>query len=229
MNRSTSILTILATLSLMGCAGDKCADSDCSDTGAEELRAEADGDLSEIAEARSAWEGTPEGVGLLDFLNAEETTQNVLDYTVGLDRRAAGNLIAHRDGGDRKWGTSDDDIYNNVDEVDAVRFVGPRTLDRMVIFALRQGFVPGAGDVLGVYDGVSFTVEQADATIKLVNILDEEALDIDLGLNARAAASIAAAQPIATVDGLSRLYFVGQSALSTIKNAAVATGAQQQN
>ena len=89
MNRSTSILTILATLALTGCAGDKCADSDCSDTGAEELRAEADGDdLSEIAQARSAWEGTPEGVGLLDFLNAEETTQNVLDYTVGLDRRA---------------------------------------------------------------------------------------------------------------------------------------------
>ena len=228
MNRSTSILTILSTLSLMGCAGDKCADSDCSDTGAADFRSEVDAeDLSEVAQARSTWEGTPEGVGLLDFLNAEETTQSVLDYTVGLDRRAAGNLIAHRDGGDRQWGTSDDDIYNTVDEVDAVRFVGPRTLDRMVIFALQEGFVPGSGDILGVYDGVSFTVEQAEATIKLVNILDEETLDIDLGLNARAASSIAAAQPIATVDGLSRLYYVGHSALSVLKDAAAKDAIQQ--
>ena len=227
MNRSTSILTILATLSLMGCAGDKCADSDCADTGAEEFRAETEEDLSEIAQARSAWEGTPEGVGLLDFLNDEETTQAVLDYTVGLDRRAAGNLIAHRDGGDRKWGTSDDDIYNTVDEVDAVRFVGPKTLDRMVVFALRSGFVPGANDVLGVYDGVAFTVEEAEATLKLANMLDEKTLDEDLGLNAIAAASIVDAQPVGTVDGLSRLYYVGRSALSTLKDAAIQDTVQQ--
>jgi len=211
----------------MGCAGDKCADTECGDTGAEELRAEADEDLSEVAQARSSWEGTPEGVGLLDFLNDVDTTQGVLDYTVGLDRRAAGNLIAHRDGGDRKWGTSDDDIYNTVDEVDAVRFVGPKTLDRMVAFALRTGFVPGANDVLGVYDGVAFTVEEADATLKLVNMLDEKTLDYDLGLNSRAAASIVDAQPVGTVDGLSRLYYVGHSALSTLKEAALQDATQQ--
>ena len=229
MNCSASILTILTTLSLMGCAGDKCADGDCGDTGAEELRSDTEDDLSEIAQARSAWEGTPEGVGLLDFLNDEETTQGVLDYTVGLDRRAAGNLIAHRDGGDRKWGTSDDDIFNTVDEVDTVRFVGPKTLDRMVAFALRTGFVPGANDVLGVYDGVAFTVEEADATLKLVNMLDEKTLDHDLGLNAIAAASIVDAQPVDTVDGLSRLYYVGQSALSTLKEAALQGATTQQD
>jgi hypothetical protein len=227
MTISTSFLTILATLSLVGCAGDKCADSDCSDTGADELRATASGDLEELSQARSTWEGTPEGVGLIEFLNAEDTTQSVLDYTVGLDRRAAGNLIAHRDGGDRLWGTSDDDIYNTVDEADAVRFVGPKTLDRMVDFALRQGFVPGAGEILGVYDGVAFSVEQADATVKLINGLDESTLDIDMGLDARAAASIVDAQPVATIDGLSRLYFVGQSALSILKDAATEGQTQQ--
>ena len=227
MTISTSFLTILATLSLVGCAGDKCGDSDCSDTGSDELRGDASGDLEEVSQARSTWEGTPEGVGLVEFLNAESTTQSVLDYTVRLDRRAAGNLIAHRDGGDRLWGTSDDDIFNTVDEADAVRFVGPKTLDRIVDYALRQGFVPGAGEILGVYDGVSFTVEQADATVKLINTLDEYALDIDLGLDARAAASIVDAQPIATIDGLSRLYYVGQSALSILKDAAATEQAQQ--
>ena len=127
MYRLASISTILLTLGLVGCASDKCAESECGDTGAsvQALRADTDGDLMALEQARSGWEGTPEGVGLLDFINAADTTQNLLDYTVGLDRRAAGNLIAHRDGGDRKWGTSDDDFFQTVDEVDDVRFVGP--------------------------------------------------------------------------------------------------------
>ena len=96
MYRLASISTIILTLSVAGCASDKCAESDCGDTAAsvQGLRADTDGDLMELEQARSGWEGTPEGVGLLDFINAADTTQNLLDYTVGLDRRAAGNLTA---------------------------------------------------------------------------------------------------------------------------------------
>ena len=228
MNPLASISTIILTLGLVGCASETCADSDCGDTGGsmEALRADTDGDLLELEQARSGWQGTPEGVGLLDFINASDTTQNLLDYTVGLDRRAAGNLIAHRDGGDRKWGTSDDDRFDTVDEVDEIRFVGPRTLDKLVSFALRQGFVPDADDVLGEYDGVLFSVQEADATIKLVNILTADQLDVGLGLDIRAVDSIIKAQPVATVDALARLYYVGQSALLVLKEAA--TGSVQQ-
>ena len=158
----------------------------------------------------------------------EATTFEVLDITVGLDRRAAGNLIAHRDGGDRAWGTTDDDIYNTVDEIDAVRFVGPRTIDRMVGYAAKSGWVPGAEDILGIYDGVSFTVDQADATLALTNSLTIDELDHDLGLHARAAESIALAQPIATVDELSRLYYVGRSALTELKALATASDINEQ-
>jgi len=144
----------------------------------------------------------------------------VLDITVGLDRRGAGNLIAHRDGGDRLWGTTDDDIYNSVDEIDAVRFVGPASIDRMVTYAAQQGWVPGGEDILGVYDGVAFTVEQAESTLALTNKLNFEELDDGLALHARAAESIVIAQPIETIDELSRLYYVGRTALSLLKQAA---------
>ena len=59
---------------------------------------------------------------------------------------------------------------------------------------------------------------EADLT---VNRLDEETLDNELALDARAAHSIAIAQPIVTVDQLSRLYYVGHSALRILKNAGV--------
>jgi hypothetical protein len=174
-------------------------------------------DLEELALARSSWEGTPEGVGLLDFLNAESTTFSLLDVDVALDRRAAGNLVAHRDGGDRKWGTSDDDVFSDVEEVDRVRFVGAKSLDRMVLFAARDGWVPGAEDILGVYDGVSFTVTEAEYTVELANSVSAVYLDETLALDARAVRSIIAGRPIETIDGLSRLYYVGNSALSALK------------
>jgi hypothetical protein len=203
----------------VGCAGSDCGESDCADTGAAELRGEAS-DLEEAQPSRSTWEGTPEGVGLIEFINDEATTMFVLDKTVALDRRAAGNIVAHRDGGDRLWGTTDDDVFNTVDELDAVRFVGPRSLDRMVVYAAQTGWVPGAEDILGVYDGVAFSVAEAEATIEMVNSLSLVELDDSLRLNALAAESIVLAQPIATVDELARLYYVGHSALVVLKSAA---------
>ena len=217
-----SLLTTLSTFVVFGTA---CSQKG-GDSGGDTLR--FDDDLVELDPARSSWEGTPEGVGLVEFINDEATTFEVLDITVGLDRRAAGNLIAHRDGGDRAWGTTDDDIYNTVDEIDAVRFVGPRTIDRMVGYAAKSGWVPGAEDILGIYDGVSFTVDQAEATLALTNSLTIDELDHDLGLHARAAESIALAQPIATVDELSRLYYVGRSALTELKALATASDINEQ-
>ncbi len=86
---------------------------------------------------------------------------------------------------------------------------------------LRHRWVPGGADLLGVYDGVSFTVEEADATLELVNSVSAEVLDDDLALNSRAVESIMRARPLETVDSLSRLYYVGGSALRTLKASAI--------
>ena len=43
----------------------------------------------------------------------------------GIHERAAQNLTAHRDGADGQFGTDDDDLFDTIEEVDAVAYVGP--------------------------------------------------------------------------------------------------------
>ncbi|HIN85639.1 MAG TPA: hypothetical protein EYN06_04080 [Myxococcales bacterium] len=65
---------------------------------------------------------------LLDFLNHATTTLTVLDVDVGLNKNAALNLIAHRNGLDGTLGSADDNLFDDLDEVDAVKYVGPAAL-----------------------------------------------------------------------------------------------------
>jgi hypothetical protein len=174
------------------------------------------------ASAKGIVSGTPEAIGLLDFLNDPATDAVLLDIDVALDRRAAGNLMAHRNGGDGVFGTSDDDLFSSVREVDDVRWVGPRSIERIVEFASVIGFVPAGTDYLGTWDGVDFTVIEADSTIHFVNTSTEDELDYDLGLNARAVESILEAGELRSVAQLADLYYVGGSALRTLKEAAMA-------
>jgi len=191
----------------------------CSANPTSDTRSDADlaDDLQEDTTARSAWDGTPEGIGSLDLLNDEFTTDELLDIDVALDRRAAGNLIAHRDGGDHTWGTSDDDLFNSMEEVDAVRWVGPSAIGKIVDYADAMGWVPSGDDVLGTWDGVTFTVDEADLTIELVNSASAQVLDDDIPLDRRAVNSILDARPLDSVAELAGLYFVGNTALERLK------------
>jgi DNA uptake protein ComE-like DNA-binding protein len=68
---------------------------------------------------------------LLAFLNRRDVTRETLVQEVGLTRRAAEGIIAHRDGPDGRFGTPDDDRFDSVQELDAVRWVGPASLERL--------------------------------------------------------------------------------------------------
>jgi hypothetical protein len=72
---------------------------------------------------------------VLAFVNQSTTTRDVLaellsQYSSG--RKASENIIAHRNGPDGQHGTGDDDIFDDLDELDAVSYVGPATLDLLV-------------------------------------------------------------------------------------------------
>jgi hypothetical protein len=201
-------ITLLSSLLLTACGPELSRDMDLSE------------DLREDTTARTIWDGTPDGVATLVFLNSEACTFEVLDDEVPLDRRAAGNIIAHRDGGDRTLGTTDDDIYGGFTELDRVRYVGAVSIQRIVDHVADLGMGLAGADVLGTYDGVTFTVDEAASTLKLVNSIDMVILDDDLAMNSIAVGSIQDALPIETIDGLSRLYYVGKSALNTLKAAA---------
>jgi len=165
-------------------------------------------------------ENGPEAIGLLTFLNHPETTLDVLDHKVPLNRRAARNLIHHRDGWDKEPGTFDDNLFDTVAEVDAVPWIGPATMERLVHYVLAEGWVPQGDDILGVWDGVSFTVKEAQRTLDFVNKASHDLLDDGLRLDKRAADSIMEAQPIESIGELADLYYVGGSALKRLKQTA---------
>lgn len=120
-----------------------------------------------------------EADAVLDLVN--EASFELLDVDVALDKRAAENIVAHRDGADAQLGTGDDDPFDTIDELDAVPYVGPSALDKLVAYAHAQGLVdePSAGSdaalILGVANSASLAV-----------------LDDDVALDKRAAENIVA-------------------------------------
>jgi len=160
-------------------------------------------------------DGTPEGIGVLDFLNDPSTTLAVLDDEVPLNKRTAENLVDALAEGP----------LNTIAAVDAVPWVGPAALNQLVSYATTQGWVPTGADPLGTWDGVTFTVDEATDTLALANTATLSELDDDLGLDKRAATSIVDAQPIASVAHLASLYYVGTSALNALLDASSTTAA----
>ncbi len=162
-------------------------------------------------------ENTPEAFGVLRLLADRTTTLAVLDDSVPLDRRAAENLIAHRDGADGVFGTADDDAFDTIAEVDTIPYVGPVALERLRAYAVDHGFVPAGTDVLGVFDDVAFTFDEAVATLDLVNTASFDELDVDVPLDRRAATNIVAARPIASMPALAAVSYVGPSAMLDLR------------
>jgi len=162
--------------------------------------------------AELAVAGTPDELAVLRFLNDDSTTFAVLDTQVKLDRRAAQNLVAHRDGGDP---------FDSIDEVDAIAYVGPTPLQKLVDFA-RAGDWVRDDELFGTFDGVDFTMAEARAAIALVNTASAATLKDGVRLDARAVRSILDARPVLTMTELAGLYYVG-TAMMTRLRAHVAT------
>lgn len=175
--------------------------------------------------------GSPEEAAVLSLVNDLAIDFPTLDDDVGLDKRAAENIIAHRDGADATPGTADDDLFDGIGELDAISYVGPSALDQLLAYALANGY--GAG-------GDAPTQAELDAaTLALVNdpAVDFPTLDDDVALDKRAAENIIAhrdgadATPgtsdddlfdsIAELDDIS---YVGDKALSLLQAYAVANG-----
>ena len=173
-------------------------------------------DLADQA-ARVA-DGSADAIGMLAFLNDAGTDLALLDDDVALDSRAAGAIIDWRDGDDAVQGSSDDRSYTTMEQLDARYYVGDSAMNKIQAYALDAGFVPtDDADYLGTWDGVAFTLGEANSVLALSNDTGETYLDDTLGLDSRAVSSIMDARPIATVQELAGLYYVGTSALETLK------------
>ena len=197
----------------------------CGDVNEEGITVVFDNELAGTV-SHNLVEGSPDAVGLLNFLNSSDTNLEVLDVDARLDKRSANGLIHHRNGPDRTLGTWDDNLFDSVEEVDAIKWVGGKTIQRILGYATDLGFVPVAGDLLGIYDRVAFSVSDAVNVLDIVNHVSYEGLD--LFLNRRAARSIFDGRPFASIEALAAARYVGPRALEQLKAEATKSYIAQQ-
>jgi len=150
---------------------------------------------------------------VLAFVNAPDTTFEVLDLDVGLDKRAAERIVRHRDGRDGEWGTSDDNPIDTVDELLTIDFVGDSALQSLEAWV---DYLSQDGEVV---EGVAFTDEEAALVVSLANTADADWLDVELDLDVRAVDHIIDARPIADLRQLAAVPYVGPATLERLRDA----------
>jgi DNA uptake protein ComE-like DNA-binding protein len=153
---------------------------------------------------------------VLAFLNDPATDFTTLDERVGLDVRAAQNLMDHRNGADGVYPSADDDRFDTLAEVDAIGFVGNVALDKLRVYAIEHAPLPPE-----YVEGVQFTSEQATAVVWGVNHATLGELDVEIGLSSQAAQNLIASGPYTSVSAMGAVAYVGPSALNALKNHAV--------
>lgn len=153
-----------------------------------------------------------EALGMLDFLNGPAATVETLDVTIGIDKRAATNIVAHVRGKDGKLGTGDDDRLDTIAELDAIGYVASVAMNKILVYVQTHGLVPAA-----VADGVAFTSAEAAGVLKLANEATQAQLDGGAGLDQRAADNIVGARPLASLAALDAVPYVGKTAFQKLK------------
>lgn len=68
---------------------------------------------------------------VLKLVNESSTTTASLKE-LRVNSRAAAGIVKHRNGADGQLGTGDDDLFDSLDELDAIPYVGPATLDQLL-------------------------------------------------------------------------------------------------
>jgi phosphatidylserine/phosphatidylglycerophosphate/cardiolipin synthase-like enzyme len=149
--------------------------------------------------------GTVEGDAVLALVNDPDTDVARLDEV--LDRRAAVNIVAARP-------------FATIEELDAVPYVGAAALDALLDLARAAGYL--------MQNGPLSEAERARVILAVVNdeAVNESVLDVDVGLDVRAARAIVAGRPIADLAELDGLPYVGEEALARILQFGLANGYQ---
>lgn len=154
-----------------------------------------------------------DGALVLALVNAPATTAAFLDEDVGLDQRAAANILLRRDGPDRRSGTADDRPFATVAELDAVPYVGDVAFSKLLAYAQAH-----AAQAPVTVEGVTFQAWEAAAVVWGVN--KAPAGTLDGMLDARAAKALLAARPFSSVTQMGPVPYVGASALERLRREA---------
>jgi hypothetical protein len=149
---------------------------------------------------------------LLTFLNDPQTSFEVLDSKVGLDSRAARQIIAHRDGPDWQSMTADDNPIDSLEELESIDRVGPGT-----IWELERWIdTPQDGWVV---EGVPFTDCQAELVVEWTNSVEDWEIE-ELAIQDRAIDTLLAERPYSHILDLAEGHGIGAVALTELRDSA---------
>jgi hypothetical protein len=95
------------------------------------------------------------------------------------------------------------------------------SLNRLVSYAREYGWLPEGSELLGIFEGVAFSVDEAAMALGVVNSGTEYQLRRDVGLDVRAVESLVLARPITSLPHLAQVPNVGPSALMSLRDYVV--------
>ncbi len=166
----------------------------------------APGDEAWATDEAAIVEGSAEAAGVLRVANTLDFA--TLDVDVGLDARAARNIVERRGAG-----------YPTLAALEAVPYVGDIAIGRMQTYAERQGWIeaappPPEGAV--IVNGVAEGSAEARAILGLANTAPAAVLDVDAGLDIRAVSHIVARRPFADLAALDAVPYVTATAFQRL-------------
>tara|TARA_R110002096_G_scaffold436038_2_gene665791 strand:+ start:54072 stop:56396 length:2325 start_codon:yes stop_codon:yes gene_type:complete len=129
MKKLPSLAPLLGTalglaFALSACAADGVSDGRNDSFGGANAKSDSEFSTCQLSE-------------VLNFVNESDTRAARLTRA-GIATEVANNIVAHRAGPDGVIGTGDDDLYDDLDELDRVDFVGPVVLDHIVAAILKR-------------------------------------------------------------------------------------------
>jgi phosphatidylserine/phosphatidylglycerophosphate/cardiolipin synthase-like enzyme len=122
-------------------------------------------------------EGSPEAKAVLALVNDPTVDAAELRDAARIDKRAATNIVAHRDGKDAAVATADDDLFDTLRELDDVKYVGAATLKQLFEYAKAHGYYGGGEQV--VFSPQAY--EQSHA-VKIAALIGTAKRSIDIAM-----------------------------------------------
>ncbi len=170
---------------------------------------------AEDAEASVAELTASEEALVLAVVNDPSTDLQLLDIEIALDKRAAQKILAHRAGPDGVYPSPDDDVFDGLEELDAIPYVTATALERLRAWAVEHA-MPAPETV----EGVAFSSEQVMAVLWGVERATLVELDIDAALNKTAAQNLIAGRPYTSIAQMGAVAQVGPAALEALRARA---------
>jgi phosphatidylserine/phosphatidylglycerophosphate/cardiolipin synthase-like enzyme len=168
-------------------------------------------------------EGSAEARAVLALVNDPAVDQAELDDDAGLHRRAATNIITHRNGPDGQVGTVDDDALGSLRELDDVPYVGRVALARLLDYAVARGYLDAERGKRMAVVFSPMPYEQSH-NVRVAGLIDGAQHSIDIAMYSYSDARIAAALEAAVARGVS-IRFI----FDTAYEDRTLTGADLQN